>query len=159
MVKCGDSGLLVLKYFYFFAPNTHCALVVALSKKKQVPFSITVRNVELMHGCFIHLPIRSICTTTYRIFIPMGTMCIPAGIVYILTDIISIFVGVMYLPAGILCTLTETITMTIDVMCIPAGMFCTLNATILLLVRSMCLPVDMFCTFTDTIYIPMCVQI
>ena len=29
----GGTGLLVLKYFYFFAPNTNCALVVALSEK------------------------------------------------------------------------------------------------------------------------------
>ena len=33
--KCfvGGSGLLVLKYFYFLASNTHSALVVALSEK------------------------------------------------------------------------------------------------------------------------------
>ena len=40
-------GLLVLKYVYFFAFNTHCALVVVLSEKKQA-----IGNVELMHECF-----------------------------------------------------------------------------------------------------------
>ena len=39
-------------YFYFFAPNTQCALVVALSEKKQVSFSMTIGNEELMHKCF-----------------------------------------------------------------------------------------------------------
>ena len=40
------------KYFCFFAPNTHCALGVALSGKKQVPFSMdcmAIGNVELMN--------------------------------------------------------------------------------------------------------------
>ena len=40
------------KYFYFFAQNTLCALVVALSEKKQVPFNIAIGNEELMHECF-----------------------------------------------------------------------------------------------------------
>ena len=40
------------KYFYLFTPNTKCALVVALSEKKQVPFSMAIRNVELMQECF-----------------------------------------------------------------------------------------------------------
>ena len=43
------SGLLVLKNFYFFSQNTHRALAVALSEKKQVPFSMVIENVELMH--------------------------------------------------------------------------------------------------------------
>ena len=47
-----DIGLLLHKYFYFFAPNTHCALVVAVSEKKKVPFSMAVENVELIHECF-----------------------------------------------------------------------------------------------------------
>ena len=34
LVQFRGSGLLVLKYFQFFAPNTHCALAVALLKKK-----------------------------------------------------------------------------------------------------------------------------
>ena len=42
----------MLKYFLFFVPNTHCALVVALSGKKQVPFSMAIGNVELMHERF-----------------------------------------------------------------------------------------------------------
>ena len=42
----------MLKHFYFFASNTHCALVVALSEKKQVPFSMARGNVELMQECF-----------------------------------------------------------------------------------------------------------
>ena len=37
-------------YFYFFAPNTHCALVVALSEK-QVPFSMAIGNEKPMHEC------------------------------------------------------------------------------------------------------------
>ena len=45
------SGLLVHKYFYFNTPNTHCALVVALSEK-QVPFSMAIGNGELVHECF-----------------------------------------------------------------------------------------------------------
>ena len=32
------------KYFYFFARNTKCALVVAVSEKKQVPFSVAIGN-------------------------------------------------------------------------------------------------------------------
>ena len=40
------------KYFHFFTPNTHCALV-ALSEKKQLPFSMAIINVELMHECFL----------------------------------------------------------------------------------------------------------
>ena len=39
-------------YFQFFAPNTHCALVVALSEKKQVPFRMAIGNGELLHECF-----------------------------------------------------------------------------------------------------------
>ena len=35
------------KYFYFFAPNTKCACVVALSEKKQVPFSMAIGNGQL----------------------------------------------------------------------------------------------------------------
>ena len=45
-------GLLVHNYFYFFAPNTYCARVVALSEKTQVPFSMAIGNGELMHECF-----------------------------------------------------------------------------------------------------------
>ena len=47
------------KHFYFFAPNTKCALVVAvaLSEKKEVQFSMAIGNVLLMHECFpIHVP-------------------------------------------------------------------------------------------------------
>ena len=39
-------------YYKFFAPNTHCALVVALSEKKQVPYSMALGNGEHMHECF-----------------------------------------------------------------------------------------------------------
>ena len=39
------------KFFYFFAPNAHCALVGAQSQKMQLPYSITIGNVELMHEC------------------------------------------------------------------------------------------------------------
>ena len=39
-------------YFLVFTPNTHCALVVALLEKKQVPFSVVIGNGELMHECF-----------------------------------------------------------------------------------------------------------
>ena len=39
-------------FFWFFAPNTHCALVVALSEKKLVSFSMAIGNGELMHKCF-----------------------------------------------------------------------------------------------------------
>ena len=39
-------------YFCFFAPNTNCALVVALSERKQVPFNMAIGNGELMHECF-----------------------------------------------------------------------------------------------------------
>ena len=40
------------KYFDFFAPNTHRALVIALSEKKQVPFSTAIGYEELLHECF-----------------------------------------------------------------------------------------------------------
>ena len=44
-------GLLVLKHFLFFALNTmgtwNCTV-----EKKQVPFSMEIGNVELMHECF-----------------------------------------------------------------------------------------------------------
>ena len=40
------------KDLYFPALNTHCALVVALSEKKQVPFSMAIGNEELMNECF-----------------------------------------------------------------------------------------------------------
>ena len=44
----------MLKYFCFFAPNAHCALVVALSEKKmQVPFSMAIGKGELMQECFL----------------------------------------------------------------------------------------------------------
>ena len=42
----------MFNYFYFSAPNTHCALVVAQPKKKQVPFTMTIGDVELVHECF-----------------------------------------------------------------------------------------------------------
>ena len=42
----------MLNYFYFFAPNTNGALVVAPSEQKQVPFSIAIGNNELMHEYF-----------------------------------------------------------------------------------------------------------
>ena len=45
---CKSIGLLV----HFFAPDTHCALVVALSEKSKVPFSMAIGNGELMHECF-----------------------------------------------------------------------------------------------------------
>ena len=45
-------GLLVLQYIYFFTPNTRCALVVALSEKKEVPVSMAMGDVELMQECF-----------------------------------------------------------------------------------------------------------
>ena len=35
-----------------FAQDSHCALVVALPEKKQVPFSMAIENEELMHECF-----------------------------------------------------------------------------------------------------------
>ena len=35
-LKLRGRGLLVHKYFYFFAPNTHFALVVALQSRKKV---------------------------------------------------------------------------------------------------------------------------
>ena len=41
------------KFFDIFAPNTNCALVVALPVKKEVPFSMAIGNVELMHCCFL----------------------------------------------------------------------------------------------------------
>ena len=43
---------LVFKYFCLFAPNTHCALVVSLSEKKQAPFNMVRGNEELEHECF-----------------------------------------------------------------------------------------------------------
>ena len=46
------SGSLVLNYFYFFAPNTHCALVDALLEKKLVPFSMAIENVDSCTGVF-----------------------------------------------------------------------------------------------------------
>ena len=46
------SGLLMLNFLQFFATNTHCALVVALSEKKQVAFGISIGNEELKHECF-----------------------------------------------------------------------------------------------------------
>ena len=42
----------MLQHFYFFDPNTHRALIVALSEKNTVPFSMAIGNEELMHACF-----------------------------------------------------------------------------------------------------------
>ena len=42
----------MLKYFYWFAPNTRCTLVFALSNKKKVSFSMDIENEELMHDSF-----------------------------------------------------------------------------------------------------------
>ena len=53
------------KYFCFFAPNTLCALVVALGKK-QVPFSMDIGNEELMQEC---LPKYSLVLTASAGFI------------------------------------------------------------------------------------------
>ena len=47
-----STGLLVHQYFYNSDPNTYQALVVALSEKKQVLFSMNKGNVELMHECY-----------------------------------------------------------------------------------------------------------
>ena len=38
----------MLNYFEFFVPNTHLALAVALSEKKQVPFSMAK---EMWNSC------------------------------------------------------------------------------------------------------------
>ena len=43
------GGQLVFNYFYFFTLKAHCVLVVALSEKKKVPFSMAIGNGELMH--------------------------------------------------------------------------------------------------------------
>ena len=40
-------------YFYFFDPYTHSVLIVALSEKKQAPFSMAIGNVELAQECFL----------------------------------------------------------------------------------------------------------
>ena len=42
----------MLNYFWVSTPNTHCALVIVLSEKKQAPFSMAIGNVKLMHECF-----------------------------------------------------------------------------------------------------------
>ena len=50
-VQFSGTGLLARPYFYHFTPNCLCALVVALSEKKQLTFSMAIENVELMHEC------------------------------------------------------------------------------------------------------------
>ena len=42
----------MLKFVCFFAQNKHCALLVALLEKMQVPYSIAIGNMELMRECF-----------------------------------------------------------------------------------------------------------
>ena len=51
LVLFRGSGLPVLNYFWFSTPDTHCALVIALSEKKLAPFSMAIGNVEIMHEC------------------------------------------------------------------------------------------------------------
>ena len=50
----------VHKYFYSFAPNPHCALIVAISEKIKIPFSMAIGN-GTTHEC---LPKHSSMGTT-----------------------------------------------------------------------------------------------
>ena len=49
LVTFRGIDLLLHTYFYFLAPNTHCALA---DGKKQVPFSMDIGYEKLMHECF-----------------------------------------------------------------------------------------------------------
>ena len=41
------------KHFYFFASNTHCALVVAVLEKNKYHSVMDIENQELMDECFL----------------------------------------------------------------------------------------------------------